>query len=312
MPYNSLADLPPYVKRRSKKEQAKWMSVWNDEFKNSGNETEAFKRANGALSLAIPWSDMRAAAKDDQKYEIVECFVSDVFPDWEPSGVYQVQVMRSGLWKGHPEYGDILIQNSDLVDAVKNFRGASRKPFLDDDHGITHPELSTHPGQSFGWMRDMWIEDFDGKRLEVDAAAASTDKVLFLKAEYEVNEEGNGWLKDKTKALYSPTFWPAYYNKETGELQGMTIVGGAMTNTPYFDGMQGFAAVAASSRYDGKELASATFLDETEKVNEQGDIEKRIEELKENEKEKGPVKSAELEQWERDNRTLKVRVSIEN
>lgn len=247
MPFDSLDSLPAFVKKRGKKEQEKWMSIWNSTFRDTASEHEAYKRANGALSFSVRWSDLRAAAERDKRYPACSFFFS-VFPDWDPAGVYVVQVMRTGLWREHPAYGDILITKEDLAEAVKNFRNCSRKPFLDEEHGITEPAWSSRPGESFGWMRDMWIEDLDGKRLEPKEAAASGEKVLILKAEYEVNEEANEWLRKKAKALYSPTFHPVYYNKETGETQGMTVIGGAMTNVPYFDGMDGFVAVASTDQ----------------------------------------------------------------
>ena len=253
MPYNTLDSLPAFVKKRGKKEQEKWMNVWNTTFRDTGSETEAYKRANGSLSLSVRWADLKELGEREKRFPACAFFISSVFPDWDASGVYRVQVMRTGLWREHPEYGDILITKDDLVDAVKNFRNCSRKPFLDDDHGITHPQWSARPGESFGWMRDMWVEDLDGNHIEPAQVSESTQKVLALMAEYEVNEEANGWLQKKAKALYSPTFHAAYYNKETGELQGMTVLGGAMTNVPYFDGMEGFLQVAITPT--GKDAA---------------------------------------------------------
>jgi hypothetical protein len=244
--FQDIATLPRYVKRRSKEEQERWMSIWNDTFTAENSENAAYRAANGALSLSVPWESFRSHAEETRTFPLVKCFVSDVFPDWDAAGIYQVQVMRTGLWKDHPEYGDILITKDDLVDAVRNYRDFPRKLFLDDDHGITDPSGSANPGKSFGWVRDLWIETHSGERLEPEAVKESKATGFVLRAEYEVNEHGNAWLKDKTKALYSPTFAPVYYNKETGEIQGMTLLGGAMTNTPYFDGMDGFTAVAAT------------------------------------------------------------------
>ena len=248
MPYSDLASLPAYVKKRSKGDQEKWMAVWNSVFRKTGSESSAFKAANGSIKAAARWSDLKGAFRDSGRYELVTCFVSDVFPAFEAGGLYKVQVMRTGLWKDHPEYGDMLIGKSDLVDAIKNFRGSSRKLFLDFEHGITNPEMSTRPGENFGWMKDMWVEDLDGKKLEPGDILKSGEAVLCLFAEYELNEEANGWVKAGNGVLFSPAFCPEYQNKETAELQGMTIMGGAMTNTPYFDGMSAFVPVAASER----------------------------------------------------------------
>lgn len=256
MPYTK-SNLPAYVKRKSESDQERWLSIWNDVFRETGSETDAFKAANGALSLKVfgptfggvpspQWLSLRAEA-NDRRYMIAEFFVSSVFPDWDASGVYRVQYVRTGLWREHAQYGDIVITAADLAEAMRNYRNASRKPFLDDDHGITNPELSNNPGVAFGWMRDFWVEDLNGKRYDTaDEIESATERVLIAFAEFEVNEQANEWIKNKQKPLFSPTFYPWYQNKETGKLQGMTILGGAMTAIPYFDGMEHFVTVAAS------------------------------------------------------------------
>lgn len=249
MPYKSMNNLPAFVKRRSEADQAKWMAIWNEVFEQSSSETDAFKAANGALNLSARWADLHRLAVEKSEVRLVTCFVSDVFADWDPAGIYEVQYCRTGLWKDHPEYGDIVITKADLVEAIRNFRGASRKPFLDYNHGITDADTADVMAQkAAGWMADLWIETLDGVRLEPSQAEEHEDRVLILKARYEVNEPANLALKNKEYGLFSPTWYPVYFNKETGKVQGMTVIGGAMTNIPYFDGMQGFIAVAASAR----------------------------------------------------------------
>jgi hypothetical protein len=48
MPYESVDDVPAFVKRLGKAKAKKWWSVWGDTFRDTGSEAEAFKRANGA------------------------------------------------------------------------------------------------------------------------------------------------------------------------------------------------------------------------------------------------------------------------
>lgn len=238
MLFNSVTDLPAYVKRKPDKEQLRWMGIWNKTFRDTASEADAYKTANGALNLS----------REDVNMEPITCFVSCVFPDWEASGKYQVQLMRTGLWKDHPSYGDILIENADLADGVRNYRNSSLKPFLDYGHAITKKDPNIRPADrvACGWMADMWIETLDGTRLEPDEAEKSEERVLVLKGIYEVNEEANVKFQKKEFALFSPTWYPIYQNEETGELQGMTVIGGAATNTPHFNGMQGFVAIANS------------------------------------------------------------------
>jgi len=240
------------VKRRSDQDQAKWMAIWNEVFSDTSSETDAFRAANGALNLSARWADLHKLAVEKSEFRLVTCFVSDVFPDWKPDGIYEVQYCRTGLWKDHPEYGDIVITKADLIEAIRNFRNSSRKPFLDYNHGITDADTEDVMKQkAAGWMADLWIETLDGARIEPAQAEDHPDRVLLLKARYEVNAAANLALQNKEYALFSPTWYPVYFNKETAKVQGMTVIGGAMTNIPYFDGMQGFIAVAANARMKG-------------------------------------------------------------
>jgi phage I-like protein len=205
-------------------------------FRKTGSETEAFKQAYGAIKMD---------ASGSQTSTPITCFASSVFPDWDAAAVYQVQIMRSGLWRDHPEYGDIAISNADLATAVRNFRSSSLKPFLDYNHAISDREVKPGDKEAIGWMSDMWIETLDGTRLEPADAEKSKERVLVLKAEYEVNADANEQIKQKKYAFFSPTWYSEYQNSETGELQGLTIIGGAATNIPFFTGMQGFVALVA-------------------------------------------------------------------
>jgi hypothetical protein len=238
MPLMSAGSLPAYVKKRNKKDQERWASIWNETFRTVGSEAEAYRAANGALNLAVA----------DRKFAPVTCVASDVFPDADAKGLYTVQVMRTGLWKDFQGKGyDMQIANADLADAVRNFRNSSLKPFLDYNHAITRDDVPTGEQVAIGWMRDMWVETLDGTKLEPDQAEKSEEKVLVLRATYEVtDEDANAKIAAKQYALFSPTWYPIYENEETGEYQGLTIIGGAATNIPFFNGMDGFTALAAS------------------------------------------------------------------
>jgi len=49
MPYNSTADLPSYVRNKSKKKQRQWMHVWNSEYDKHKDESRAFASANSVV-----------------------------------------------------------------------------------------------------------------------------------------------------------------------------------------------------------------------------------------------------------------------
>ncbi|HLF07648.1 MAG TPA: phage protease [Thermoplasmata archaeon] len=243
MRYDSIEKVPMYVrKRKGARDAVRWMNEWNETFVRSGSQSEAFAAANALVGL-------EAATRA----EPIVCFASSVFPDWDAAAVYQVQVLYTGKWPEHPLYGDLVVSNADLADAVRNFRRSSMKPFLDYNHAITAAGIPDGEREAIGWMRDMWVEDLVGSRLEPEEAEKSEEKVLVLKAEYEVNAEANEKIREKKYALFSPTYYPpgAYVDSETGEVWGLTVIGGAATNIPHITGMAGFVAVAHSAGMAG-------------------------------------------------------------
>ena len=50
MPYRSFKDLPPFVKKYSKKEQKIWKSAFNSAYYQYNDEAKAFKIANSAVT----------------------------------------------------------------------------------------------------------------------------------------------------------------------------------------------------------------------------------------------------------------------
>lgn len=48
-PYPRLSDLPPYIKKKPKKQQQKWRSVFNSIMAQHGDESRAFAGANAAI-----------------------------------------------------------------------------------------------------------------------------------------------------------------------------------------------------------------------------------------------------------------------
>ena len=48
-PYQSLSDLPPYIKKKPKKQQRQWRAVFNSIMAEHGSESRAFAGANAAI-----------------------------------------------------------------------------------------------------------------------------------------------------------------------------------------------------------------------------------------------------------------------
>lgn len=243
MPYSSWMDAPPHVKKRGRKAAEKWVETWNAAFGETKDEQKAFARANSVIA-----SREVAEAAFGQ--------ASDVFGDWDAAGKYSVEYIRSGYWSDFNGQGEVYVTNADIADGVEAFQSwkakegwatDKRRPFLDYNHGITRPKMSHRPNAAAGWMADAWIEDMDGKRVDVEEARKRED-VLRIVAAYEVNEEANEAIKSKEFALFSPTFIPSGANEEKGVAWKFEILGGALTNIPFFEGLDGFMAMASNGR----------------------------------------------------------------
>lgn len=244
MPYSSWKDAPPHVKKRGKQAAERWVAAWNGAFEKYNDEQKAFAIANSVIAARVPEGATWSAQ------------ASDVFADWDPAGKYSVEYIRSGYWEDFNGQGEVFVTNADLADAVEAFDSwkamegwatDKRRPFLDYNHGITRPKMSHRPNEAAGWMVDAWIEDMDGKRVTV-ADARTREDVLRIRAVYEVTADANEDIKQKRFGLFSPTFVPSGVNEATGEAWKFQIVGGALTNIPFFEGLEAFSPMMASGR----------------------------------------------------------------
>lgn len=193
--------------------------------------------------------------KNDSEDQVLVALSSDVFKQWQASGRYLVEYIQEGYWPNFPGYGELDITRDSLREGAENFRALNKKPFLDYDHGITNPTMSSRPGIAAGWMADLYIGDDEGEKV----AAADVEEHsgrLSLWAVYEVVKQANDELKEGLWALFSPTFSPRGVDKKTGKAVGFVAHGGALTNIPWFDGMTEPRLLAASARVAGAVAAS--------------------------------------------------------
>lgn len=162
--------------------------------------------------------------------EVVKMFV-EAFPETFDGKKVKVQAFKTGKWV-HPQYGELEITKDDLNTTVKNFENTKRALVVDYDHG-TDLGINPEEKKAAGWIRELEIKDLEDGETELWATFDATDKAF----EYIQNGEFR---------LFSPTWNPNYENKESGKPQGMTLLRGALTNSPFIDGMH--PAVAMSER----------------------------------------------------------------
>ncbi len=133
------------------------------------------------------------------------------------SGVAEeIQVLPVGTWK-HPAYGKIEISEKDIKEFIKNFDSDIRKELpITEGHSVGEQELP-----AIGWFKQLINKGREG-----------------LWAIVEWTKEGMELLKKKSYKYFSPEFYSSYEDPETHKTYQNVLVGGALTNRPYFKGLQ--------------------------------------------------------------------------
>ena len=128
----------------------------------------------------------------------------------------KIQVLPFGKWK-HPQYGSIKILDKDLKEFVSNFEGQVRKELpITEGHSVGEEEKP-----AIGWFKQLENKGRDG-----------------LWAIIEWTKEGIALIKSSAYKYFSPEFYSVYEDPETREVHRNVLVGGALTNRPYFKGLQ--------------------------------------------------------------------------
>src|SRR4051794_12288395 len=126
----------------------------------------------------------------------------------------EMQVVPTGKWS-HPVYGEMEITPTHIAEFVQNF---ARNVRLDipitqgHDNGMSGGELP-----AVGWFTDL-----------SDRGEAG------LYASVKWTDEGRQLLTSGSFKYFSPEFYEQYSDPETGVKYGHVLVGGALTNKPYF------------------------------------------------------------------------------
>ena len=126
----------------------------------------------------------------------------------------EIHVLPVGKWN-HPNYGPITISREDIAQFKENFDNGLRKgiPITEGhDHGFGSGELP-----AVGWFTDL-----------IDRGANG------LYAIVEWTEKGKTLLVEKAFKFFSPEFYSEYEDPETRAIHENVLIGGALTNKPYF------------------------------------------------------------------------------
>jgi len=128
----------------------------------------------------------------------------------------EIQVLQVGFWK-HPIYGKIKITANDIGEFIKNFNSNIRKDLpITEGHSVGGEELP-----AVGWFKELLDKGREG-----------------LWAVIEWTKLGEKLLEEKAYKYFSPEYYTTYEDPETRKTYNDVLVGGALTNRPYFKGLQ--------------------------------------------------------------------------
>jgi len=125
----------------------------------------------------------------------------------------EIHVLPVGKWN-HPAYGPITIDRNDIAEFKDNFENGLRKgiPITEGHDNGFSGELP-----AIGWFTEL-----------IDRGANG------LYATIEWTEKGKTLLSEKAFKYFSPEFYSEYEDPETRQIYENVLVGGALTNKPYF------------------------------------------------------------------------------
>lgn len=134
--------------------------------------------------------------------------------EFKESAPNEIQVLKQGEWD-HPFYGKIVIDKRVLNEFKANFDRGLRKGIpINAGHDFGKET------EAIGWMKKVTI------------------KKGGLWATVEWTPKGKELLGDKSFKFFSPEFYRIYEDPETQEVYANVLVGGALTNKPYFKGLK--------------------------------------------------------------------------
>ena len=123
----------------------------------------------------------------------------------------EINVIPVGEWE-HPSYGHMKISELDLAEFVRNFDAGIRKDLpIKEGHEV----MDEKP--AIGWFKKLINKGSEG-----------------LWATVEWTEKGKELLSQKAYKYFSPEFYQTYEDPESRRVYNNVLVGGALTNSPYF------------------------------------------------------------------------------
>ncbi len=181
-------------------------------------------------------------------------FVDRTAGDTAPT---EIHVLPVGKWN-HPAYGPLTITREDIAQFKENFDNGLRKGVSiteGHDGGFSAGELP-----SVGWFTEL-----------IDRGANGLYAII------EWTDKGKTLLSEKAFKFFSPEFYSEYEDPETRTIHENVLVGGALTNKPYFRELE--ALVMSEPNINNQFNFNENIMLELKNI-----VEKKVEELSTEEK----------------------------
>jgi phage I-like protein len=139
----------------------------------------------------------------------------------------EIHVVPTGKWD-HPVYGEMEITTAHIKEFVQNFKDKVRRDIpitAGHDNGMSGGELP-----AIGWFTDVVDRGVNG-----------------LWAGVKWTDEGVQLLEQRAFKYFSPEFYEMYEDPETRKKYSHVLVGGALTNKPYFKELEPVVAFSEPS-----------------------------------------------------------------
>lgn len=126
----------------------------------------------------------------------------------------EMHIVPTGKWD-HPAYGEMEITSKEIAQFVQNFKDKVRLDIpitAGHDNGMNGGELP-----AIAWFKELEDRGVSG-----------------LWGIVKFTEEGKQLLSDGSFKYFSPEFYEVYEDPQTRKTYNYVLVGGALTNKPYF------------------------------------------------------------------------------
>lgn len=152
----------------------------------------------------------------------------------------RVQIFpRCGTYT-HPRYGELVVTPEFLAEVKRNFEAKVYQQELPLTIDLEH---QTSLSGAAGWISDIEVKGQDG-----------ADAII------EFNDRGQALVSADAYRYFSPEYYDSWQDPATGKVYKNVLVGGALTNRPFFKGMAP-VVVASEGLYAFTELIAGRDVD---------------------------------------------------